>query len=50
MSWPWLAIIEVLWVAGAALWILSDRRAPAATIAWMAVLAFLEATGGVGRR
>lgn len=39
----WLA--EICWVAGASIWVATDRRAPAATLAWIVVLAFLPVVG-----
>src|SRR5262245_56671084 len=45
MSWPWLAIVETLWVVASALWIVSDRRAPTSTLAWILTLAFLPVVG-----
>lgn len=37
--------LEALWVAGVTLWLLSDRRSPAATLAWIMVLAWLPGVG-----
>jgi hypothetical protein len=45
MAWPWLAILEVLWVCGTTIWIVTDRRAPASTLAWLVTLAFLPLVG-----
>jgi cardiolipin synthase len=45
MSWPWLAIIEVLWICGVFVWILTDRRAPASSLAWLVTLAFMPLVG-----
>ena len=45
MTWPWLALVELLWIVGSSVWILTDRRAPMATLAWIVVLAFLPVVG-----
>ncbi len=37
--------IELAWVAGVVLWLLHDRRSPAATLAWILVLALLPGVG-----
>lgn len=37
--------LEALWVAGVVLWLLHDRRTPAATLAWILSLAFLPGVG-----
>ena len=45
MPW-WVAVVaEVLWIAGVAIWVATDRRAPAATLAWIVTLAFLPLLG-----
>jgi cardiolipin synthase len=47
MSWFWtiVTMVEVLWVAGLAFWIVLERRSPVATLAWILVLAWLPAVG-----
>jgi len=43
---PWaLVLLEGLWVAAATLWMLSERRSPVATLAWILALAFLPGLG-----
>ena len=44
---PWLitALVEVAWVGAVAVWVATDRRAPASTLAWIVVLAFLPFLG-----
>jgi len=37
--------LEAVWVAGVVLWLLHDRRTPAATLAWILTLAFLPFLG-----
>jgi len=37
--------LEAVWVAGVVLWLLHDRRTPAATLAWILTLAFLPGVG-----
>ncbi len=45
MPW-WVAVVaEVLWIAGVAIWVATDRRAPASTLAWIVTLAFLPLLG-----
>jgi cardiolipin synthase len=39
------AALEVLWVAGAALWLVLERRSPVATLAWLLALAFMPMVG-----
>lgn len=38
-------LVEILWVAGVSVWVATDRRAPASTLAWIVVLAFLPLVG-----
>ncbi len=45
MEWWLVAIAEVAWVAGVSIWVATDRRAPAATLAWIVVLALLPVVG-----
>lgn len=45
MSWPWILLLEVVWVGAATVWILTERRAPTATIAWIVTLAFMPIVG-----
>ena len=45
MTWWSAALVEVLWVAGVAVWVATDRRAPASTLAWIVTLAFLPLVG-----
>ncbi len=40
-----LALAELLWVVGLAVWIILERRSPAATIAWICALAWLPVLG-----
>ena len=40
-----LAALEVAWVAGAALWMILERRSPAATLAWILALAAIPLLG-----
>ncbi len=45
MPW-WAAVVaEVLWIGGVAIWVATDRRAPASTLAWIVTLAFLPLLG-----
>ena len=37
--------LEALWLVGVVLWLLHDRRTPAATLAWILALAFLPGVG-----
>jgi len=37
--------LEAIWVLGVVLWLLHDRRTPAATLAWILCLAFLPGVG-----
>ena len=37
--------LEVLWLGGVVLWLLHERRTPAATLAWILSLAFLPGVG-----
>ena len=45
MAWWIVGLVEFLWVAGVAIWVATDRRAPASTLAWIVVLAFLPVIG-----
>jgi phosphatidylserine/phosphatidylglycerophosphate/cardiolipin synthase-like enzyme len=45
MQWWMLWLVELLWVAGVGIWVATDRRAPASTLAWIVVLAFLPLIG-----
>lgn len=45
MPWPWLALVELIWIAAVSVWIITERRAPTATIAWIVVLALLPLVG-----
>lgn len=40
-----LAILEVLWVLGLSIWIILERRSPAATLAWIFALAWVPLVG-----
>jgi cardiolipin synthase len=39
------AALELLWVAGTALWLVLERRSPVATLAWLLALAFMPLVG-----
>ncbi len=41
----WLAIGEAVWVVGLSIWIVSERRSPAATFAWVLALTGLPLVG-----
>jgi cardiolipin synthase A/B len=41
----WLAIGEAIWVIGLCTWIISERRSPAATFAWVLALIWLPLLG-----
>lgn len=43
--WTTIYVLEVLWVIGFSLWLIQQRRSPVATIAWIAVLAWLPIVG-----
>ncbi len=45
MPWWVGAIAEVAWITGVTVWVATDRRAPASTLAWIVVLAFLPLLG-----
>lgn len=45
MTWWSAVLVEALWVAGVAIWVATDRRAPASTLAWIVTLAFLPVVG-----
>ena len=45
MEWWIVGLVEFLWVAGVAIWVATDRRAPASTLAWIVVLALLPLIG-----
>jgi cardiolipin synthase A/B len=46
VTWPTiLAIVELVWVVLAAIWILLEKRTPTATLAWIFGLAFLPVVG-----
>src|SRR6187549_519320 len=45
MSWPWIALLEIAWICACTVWILTERRAPTATIAWIVTLSFLPLLG-----
>jgi cardiolipin synthase len=47
VSWVWtlVTILEALWVAWLVAWIVLERRSPLATLAWIAILAWLPAVG-----
>ena len=45
MEWWMVWLVEILWVAGVSVWVATDRRAPASTLAWIVVLAFLPLVG-----
>lgn len=47
MDWLWTlgTIAEILWIIGLAIWIVQERRSPVATLAWIAVLAWVPALG-----
>ena len=41
----WLAVAEAVWVIGLCVWIILERRSPAATLAWVLALAWLPVLG-----
>lgn len=43
--WTAIAIVEAVWVIGLSAWIVSERRPPASTLAWIFGLALLPAVG-----
>ena len=45
MEWWMVWLVELCWVAGVSIWVATDRRAPASTLAWIVVLAFLPLIG-----
>jgi cardiolipin synthase len=45
MQWWMVWLVELIWVAGVGIWVATDRRAPASTLAWIVVLAFLPLVG-----
>lgn len=45
MGWWGAAVLEATWVVSVAIWVATDRRAPASTLAWIVTLAFLPVVG-----
>src|SRR6187401_1556694 len=45
MAWWVVALVELVWVAGVTVWVATDRRAPASTLAWIVALAFMPVIG-----
>ena len=45
MGWWVVAVLEAVWIVGVAIWVATDRRAPASTLAWIVTLAFLPFLG-----
>lgn len=45
MLWTWIAVVEAAWVIALSAWIVSERRPPASTLAWIFGLALLPAVG-----
>ncbi len=45
MQWWVVWLVEFFWIAGVAIWVATDRRAPASTLAWIVILAFLPLVG-----
>ncbi|MEO8274740.1 MAG: cardiolipin synthase [Thermoanaerobaculia bacterium] len=45
MPWWAVLVLEIAWVVGVAIWVATDRRAPASTLAWIVALAFLPLVG-----
>ena len=45
MLWTWIAVLEAVWVVALSAWIVSERRPPASTLAWIFGLALLPAVG-----
>lgn len=43
--WAWASLAEALWVIGAAVWIVGERRSPNATLAWLFALALFPVLG-----
>jgi cardiolipin synthase len=48
LPWEWLLpALEAVWVVGAALWIVLEKRSPTATLAWIFGLALLPVVGAL---
>ncbi|MEO7974253.1 MAG: PLDc N-terminal domain-containing protein, partial [Thermoanaerobaculia bacterium] len=45
MAWWIVVLLELFWVAGVTIWVATDRRAPASTLAWIVVLALFPIVG-----
>jgi cardiolipin synthase len=45
MTWWIVALVELVWLIGVTIWVATDRRAPASTLAWIVALAFLPLIG-----
>ncbi|MCK6545071.1 cardiolipin synthase [Myxococcota bacterium] len=45
LSWTLVAVVETIWVAGLAVWIVLERRSPTATLAWILGLTALPVVG-----
>ena len=45
MEWWVVTLVEMAWIVGVAVWVATERRAPASTLAWFVVLAFLPVLG-----
>ena len=45
MAWWIVTLLEVLWILAVAIWVATDRRNPASTLAWIVSLAFLPVVG-----
>ena len=45
MQWWIVWLGELFWIVGVGIWVATDRRAPASTLAWIVVLAFLPLVG-----
>lgn len=45
MPWWAAALAEGIWILGVAIWVATDRRAPASTLAWIVTLALLPLLG-----
>lgn len=43
--WAWISVASALWVVGAAVWIVGERRSPTSTLAWLFALALFPILG-----
>lgn len=45
MAWWVVGLAELFWIGAVTIWVATDRRAPASTLAWIVVLALLPIVG-----